>query len=99
MAGYMANPHFRELELSQSDFIYKGVVSLVPNAVMVCSWSNKDKDGEDHKPRGKQQRQRPYLPVHYHMMCKAMTFCSFDSNKNLAASHRANTSLVTSRQL
>lgn len=31
------------------------------------------------------------------MMCKAMTFCSFNSNENLAASHRANISLVTSR--
>lgn len=50
----MANPHFQELELSHSDFIYKGGVSLLPSAVTVCSWSNKDEDGEDHKPKAKQ---------------------------------------------
>lgn len=50
----MANPHFQELELSHSDFIYKGGVSLLPSAVTVYSWSNKDEDGEDHKPKAKQ---------------------------------------------
>lgn len=49
----MANPHFQELELSHSDFIYKGGVSLLPSAVTVCSSSNKDEDGEGHKPKAK----------------------------------------------
>ena len=71
----MANPHFQELELSHSDFIHKGGVSLLPSAVTVCFWSNKDEDGEGHKPKAKQQRQHPYLPVYYHMMYKAITFC------------------------
>lgn len=75
----MANPHFQELELSHSNFMYKGVASLLPSAVTVHSWSNKGEDGEDHKPKAKQQRQHPYLPVHYHTMRKTMTFCSFNS--------------------
>jgi len=55
----MANPHFQELELSHSDLTHKGVVPLLPSAVMASSWSNKDEDGEDHKPKAKQQRQHP----------------------------------------
>lgn len=31
----MANPHFKELELSHSDFIGKDVVSLLSSAIMV----------------------------------------------------------------
>lgn len=30
----MANPHFKELELSHSDFIHKDVLSLLSSAVM-----------------------------------------------------------------
>lgn len=94
----MTNPHFKELELSHSDFIRKDVVSFLSSAVMVFYSSNEDEDSEDHKPKAKQQIQHPCLPVHYHMMCKAMTFLLLQL-KNVAASHRANTSLVTSRQL
>lgn len=75
----MANPHFKELELSHSDSIHKDVLSLLSSAVMVFYCSNEDEDSEDRKPKAKQQRQHPCLPVHYHMMCKAMTFCSFNS--------------------
>lgn len=75
----MTNTHFKELELSHSDSIRKDVVSFLSSAVMVFYCSNEDGDGEDHKPKAKQQIQHPCLPVHYHMMCKAMTFCSFNS--------------------
>lgn len=44
----VADPHFQELELSHSNFIYKGVASLLPSTVTVRSCSNKGEDGEDH---------------------------------------------------